>query len=204
MLSSLFSAYLFWPVCFDCASRSVIPALATATISIEPFGMTGTNNEHISRERRRKALNSIRKDVRSIGLTPPSIRPLPIFATVSSGNNGSRKNWIQVFRPKIESLIEILNQKLQMADMAKMRLTEPAPGTSSKVEMEIASELTGRSIRSAVSLTEDHIQFQHYRRSSAQSVSVGHNVIGLDDFTTDKVNEVLIDVLDAFTRDFPK
>jgi len=114
------------------------------------------------------------------------------------------ENWIQVFRPKIESLIEILNQKLQMADMPKMRLTEPAPGTSSKVEMEIASELTGRSIRSAVSLTEDHIQFQHYRRSSAQSVSVGHNVIGLDDFTTDKVNEVLIDVLDAFTRDFPK
>jgi hypothetical protein len=113
-------------------------------------------------------------------------------------------NWVQIFRPKIESAIEVLNQKLQMADMPKMRLTEPAPGTSSKVEMEIASEISGRSIRSAVSLTEDHIQFQHYRRSSAQSVSVGHNVISLNDFTTDKVNEVLIDVLDAFTRDFPK
>lgn len=113
-------------------------------------------------------------------------------------------NWVQIFRPKIESAIEVLNQKLQMADMPKMRLTEPAPGTSSKVEMEIASEISGRSIRSAVSLTEDHIQFQHYRQSSAQSVSVGHNVISLNDFTTDKVNEVLIDVLDAFTRDVPK
>ncbi|OBZ96752.1 hypothetical protein ADU59_03160 [Pararhizobium polonicum] len=114
------------------------------------------------------------------------------------------ENWVQTFRPKIESAIDVLNQKLQMADMPRMRLTEPAPGTSSKVEMEISSDVSGRSIRSAVSLTEDHIQFQHYRRSSAQSVSVGHNVISLNDFTTDKVNEVLIDVLDAFTRDFPK
>ncbi|KQS95429.1 MULTISPECIES: hypothetical protein [unclassified Rhizobium] len=113
-------------------------------------------------------------------------------------------SWINTFRPKIESAIETLNQKLQMADMPKMRLTEPAPGTSARVEMELASEVSGRSIRSAVSLTDDHIQFQHYRLSSAQSVSVGHNVIGLNDFTLEKVNEVLIDVLDAFTRDFPK
>ncbi|MDQ0324034.1 hypothetical protein QO002_006241 [Pararhizobium capsulatum DSM 1112] len=113
-------------------------------------------------------------------------------------------SWVQTFRPKIESAIDTLNQKLQMADMPKLRLTEPAPGTSAKVEMELASEFSGRSIRSAVSLTDDHIQFQHYRHSSSQSVSVGHSVIGLNDFSLEKVNEVLIDVLEAFTRDFPR
>ena len=113
-------------------------------------------------------------------------------------------NWVQTFRPKIESAIETLNQKLQMADMPKMRLTEPSAGTSSKVEMELASVISGRSIRSAVSLTDDHIQFQHYSRSSAQSVAVGHSIIPLNDFSTDAVQGVLIDVLEAFTADLPR
>ncbi len=113
-------------------------------------------------------------------------------------------HWVQTFRPKIESAIEALNQKLQMADMPKMRLTEPSAGTSSKVEMELTSAVSGRSIRSAVSLTDDHIQFQHYSRSSAQSVAVGHSIIALNDFTAEAVQAVLIDVLEAFTADLPR
>lgn len=67
----------------------------------------------------------------------------------------------------------------------RCRLAKPSAGTSSKVEMELASVTSERPIRSAVSLTDDHIQFQNYSRSSAQSVAVGHSFIPLNDFSAD-------------------